>query len=45
MVCSDVKEIQNKAPALFLQLFFFFGLKVEYMFALAVKAQSRHHDK
>ena len=43
MVCSDVKEIQNKAPALFLQLFF--GLKVEYMFALAVKAQSRHRDK
>lgn len=27
MVCSDVKEIQNKAPALFLQLFFFFWFK------------------
>lgn len=25
--------------------FFFFSLRVEYMFSLAVKAQSRQHDK
>lgn len=43
IVHSDVKEIQNKVPVLFVRASF--SLKVEYMFSLAVKAQSRQHDK
>lgn len=49
-LCPHVKNSQHKVSVLFLRFcffifFVFFSSKVEYMFSLAVKAQSRQHDK